>query len=146
MILALLLFFCFALVMKQKFAYNDIAEKISQDYPIDIELGKCISKNYFTDGMNNCTIKGIEKWEEEINNYSRQIENALPAEESNMFDEAQANWEKYYEKENIFLSNTISAKDGNIHTTFTLIYLYEIVKQRALQLKAYSQNLNDDTI
>ena len=115
----------------------------SESYPIDKKVEKCTSANYMTVDMNNCTNDGIEAWNKEISNYSKQIEQYLSKEELQLFNKTQVAWKNYYKEEENFLSTTIAQKDGDIHTTIAIGDLYELTKQRALSLKSYLMQLSD---
>ena len=118
--------------------YKEPQQVFSQEiYPIDKILEKCTSENFTTAGMNNCTNEGIEAWNRETLNYSKQIEKYLNKDELLLFTKVQTAWEDYYKKEKEFINKTIAQKDGDIHTTIAIGDLYELAKQRALSLKSY---------
>ena len=124
--------------------YKESKNAFSQEnYPIDKKLEKCTSENFMTIGMNNCTNEGIEAWNKEISNYSKQIEKYLNKEELLLFTNTQTVWEDYYKKERDFINKTIAQKDGDIHTTIAIGDLYELTKQRALSLKSYLTQLSE---
>lgn len=108
---------------------------------IDIKLDECLTENFMTAGMNNCTYEGIKEWNNEIEKYSNKIKKNLNEKDVQLFNKAQISWENYYRNEKIFLNNTIAQKDGDIHTTFVAGDLYELTKQRALLLKSYLMQL-----
>ncbi len=123
---------------------KEFPKAFSQEtYPIDETLKKCVSENFMTTGMNNCTYDGIEAWNKEILVYSKQIEKHLNKEEILLFAKTQTVWQDYYKKEKDFLDKTIAQKDGDIHTTIAIGDLYELTKQRALSLKSYLKQLSD---
>ncbi len=117
------------------------AEDSTKIYPIDIVLEKCMAKNYSTAGMNNCTITGINAWNKEIKKHSEQIVKHLDKENVELFKETQNSWENYCNKEKEFLINSISQKNGTIHTTIATGKLYDLNKQRALWLKSVLTDL-----
>jgi len=124
--------------------YKETKNIVSQEsYPIDKNLEKCTSENFMTVGMNSCTNDGIEAWNKEILNYSKQIEKLLNKEELLLFIKTQTAWQDYYKKEKDFLNKTIAQKDGDIHTTIAIGDLYELTKQRALSLKSYLMQLSE---
>ncbi len=136
----------FTLAIKYKNQIQELnikIEEVDSKFEIDKELQKCASENFMTAGMNNCTQDGIDAWNKEILKYSEQIKQYLNNDDLQLFVNAQMSWEDYYKKENDFLNNAIEQKDGDIHTTITIGYLYEITKQRALSLKSYLLQLND---
>ena len=106
-------------------------------YDIDIELEKCIEKDYSTMGMNNCIYKATEKWEKEIEKNSNSLRKILKKDQIILFSEAQKSWEEYYKKEHDFIFKTIFNVQGTIHTNFASSEFYEITKQRALNIEGY---------
>lgn len=120
------------------FTYKNVNNKQQTDiYPIDLEIEKCSSKNYMTEDMNKCIQKGIDFWNNEIESYSKQIQQITDKENAKNFKVVQNNWYNFYNKEKEFLTSTISEKDGDINKTLVQNDIYEITKQRALSLKRY---------
>lgn len=115
----------------------------AEEYPIDIEVEKCCEKNFSTTGMNNCTLKGLENWHNEIKYYSDKVKKYLDAEQQEMFEASQNAWQTYYDKEKELQKSTVLLKDGDIHTTFVLGYLYDLTKQRAIMIKSYFNSLSE---
>ena len=113
-------------------------------HQIDKTLEECASINFMTAGMNKCTFEGIEAWNKEIIEYSNQMKKLLNKEELVLFDNTQTAWENYYNKEKEFLYNTIYNKDGDIHTTIVVNDLYELTKQRAINLKHYLYQFTEE--
>lgn len=101
--------------------YKETKNIVSQEsYPIDKNLEKCTSENFMTVGMNSCTNDGIEAWNKEILNYSKQIEKLLNKEKLLLFIKTQTAWQDYYKKEKDFLNKTIAQKNGTIFQVVNL--------------------------
>ena len=111
------------LATKCKYNINNQIGQNEQEYPIDIELKNCVSKNYFTVGMNNCAEEAIKAWENEADLYCAKIEKTLEKEKLELFIADKKAWEKYYAAESDFLNNTVATLPGDIHTTFVMGYL-----------------------
>ena len=126
------------------FSVPFVKAKTDSEYIIDKVLGECTTENYMTSGMNQCIYDGIEAWNNEINQYSKQIVELLDDENIKVFKAAQLSWEFYYNKEKDFLYKTVYEKEGDIHTTFVIGDMYELVKHRAVTLKKYLFQLTEN--
>ncbi len=120
-----------------------VTAETKSEYLIDKVLNECTSKNFMTSGMNRCTYEGIDAWNKEITKYSAQIIGLLNDDEVEIFNVSQQSWENYYNKEKDFLYKTIYQKEGDIHTTFAISDMYDLVKSRALTLKKYLSELTE---
>ena len=120
--------------------------QVSKDmkYPIDIELKNCCAKNFMTAGMNECTKKAIKDWNKEILITEKQIKRKLNSEQWQLYKKSDNAWKNYFEREKDFLNNSIGILDGDIHTTFVMGFLYELAKTRAINLKSYTNELNEE--
>lgn len=117
-------------------------DKLEQD-AIDMQLEKCIEKDYSTSGMNKCVYAATDAWLEQISIYSNMIKKELSKEQFIVFVEAQKAWEHYYEIEKKLIVETVYNKEGTIHTNIAAGMLQDIVKQRALYLKSYLYELKE---
>lgn len=115
----------------------------SQQHAIDVQLEKCIEKDYSTSGMNKCVYAATDAWFEQISIYSDLIKKELSKEQFTIFVEAQKVWEQYYEIEKKIIVETVYNKEGTIHTNIAAGMLQDIVKQRALYLKSYLYELKE---
>ena len=127
-------------VQKPSFYYDNTY--YGENYDIDKVLEKCTSENFSTRGMNSCTEQGIIAWSRKISETSEQILLHLNDKDIVFFKDSQKSWNTYYNNTKELLSNTLSNNDGNINTTITLGYLYELTKQRALFLEKYLYQIN----
>ncbi len=110
---------------------------------IDINLEKCMEKDYSTAGMNNCSQEGQKAWEQEISKNSAIIKKNLDSEGQQLFEEAQKAWQDYYEKEQKFIHNTIGQVDGTIHTNYAYGECYDLAKARAKAISSYNFDLEN---
>lgn len=115
----------------------------SEQNTIDMQLEKCIEKDYSTSGMNKCVYAVTDAWLEQISIYSDLIKKELSKEQLTIFIEAQKTWEHYYELEKKLVVETVYNKEGTIHTNIAAGMLQNLVKQRALYLKNYLYELKD---
>ncbi len=127
------------LIVSISFVFKTLAssDKLEQD-AIDVQLEKCIEKDYSTSGMNKCVYAAIDARLEQISIYSNMIKKELSKEQFTVFVEAQKAWEHYYEIEKKLIVETVYNKEeGTIHTNIAAGMLQNLAKQRALYLKSY---------
>ncbi len=124
-------------ILKEKLS-ETIENPRDNIYQIDIEFEKCINKDYSTAGMNNCAYKAQEKWNKEIIKNSEHLKKLLNKDQQILYTESQKLWENYYKKEEEFILKTIFQVQGTIHTNYAAGALYDITKQRALDIKSYA--------
>lgn len=115
----------------------------SQQHAIDVQLEKCIEKDYSTSGMNKCVYAATDAWLEQISIYSNLIKKELSKEQYTIFIAAQQCWERNYELEKKLIVETVYNKDGTIHTNIAAVMIQSLVKQRALYLKNYLYELKE---
>ena len=113
----------------------------AEEHPIDINLGKCIEKDSTTAGMNNCTTEACKQWDVEMNKYYKLLMGILSKEEKQQLKDAQIAWLEYRDLETKFRINTFLNMQGTMYTTMALAEKLDIIKQRALDLKALYDTL-----
>lgn len=113
----------------------------SQQHAIDVQLEKCIEKDYSTSGMNKCVYAATDAWLEQISIYSNLIKKELSKEQYTIFISAQRSWERYYELEKKLIVETVYNSEGTIHTNIAAVMIQNLAKQRALYLKNYLYEL-----
>ncbi len=87
--------FCFA---KETYTTQDELKKI------DEETQKCIDKNYMTDyDMMQCSLKGIEKYNKEIDRTISAAKDMLSKEQYEQFLKTQKAWENFMKEEDNLL-------------------------------------------
>ena len=119
-------------------------QMIEINYPIDLELQNCISKNSTTAGINNCVYAGIDSWEKETHKYVSVIKQKLPPNSLFLFEKSQSYWENHYNNEQKLIYDTIFNKTGTIHTNIAVGYVYDLIKKRALYLKSFLEKLSEN--
>lgn len=113
--------------------------------PIDQQLEACLNlkQNQTTAGMIECTNRAQEQWDKELNkNYSLLI-GKLSADEKEKLKVAQRNWIAYRDKEIEFARAMYMNMQGTMWRVVLADRQMELTKQRALELKAYVDNLTE---
>lgn len=113
---------------------------MEQSYTIDKIEEICISKNYSTQGMLECTYKAKIAWENEINTNLTLLKNITSKEDFKNIQLSQKYWETYRDKENL-LYDLIQQKQGTMFQNVVAGYKRDLSKQRALELKSIYDNL-----
>ena len=108
-------------------------------HPIDIRLENChsIDSNQTTYGMMNCEAVARDEWDKEMNKYYKLLMDTLPTEEKTKLKTAQIAWLSYREKEREFSSTMYYNMLGTMYRVTAAGRSCDIVRQRALELKAY---------
>jgi hypothetical protein len=121
--------------------------KSDKKYVIDSLYQLCLdsAKNQNVFGMSSCSCKARDAWEKEMNNYLKFLGGILTSEENEILKNNQKTWLTYRNSE-LLLSGKVYAKlpeikssPGNFHRQ------YEIIRQRALDLKFYYEALKGNT-
>ena len=103
-------------------------------YNIDIAEQKCISKVDSTDLINQCSLKAIDAWYEEINKYLILLKSLSTSENYLNIQKSQQEWEKYRDAEFLVI-NSIIEKQGTMYQNTIIALKKEIIKNRAIELK-----------
>lgn len=120
------------------FILSGVSFAVEQQSSIDETEKQCMSKNYSTAGMNNCTNAAQVQWDAEMNKYYTLLMKKLNKEEGLKLKEAQRAWIKYRDKEFEFINfRYFEAYEGTIYTNIAAADKLEIVKNRAVKLKEY---------
>jgi uncharacterized protein YecT (DUF1311 family) len=106
-------------------------------HAIDAWLEKAIEKDPSTVGMRAATNKAREMWDKEMNQIYTRLIGRLSKEQQVSLRDAQRSWLKYRDAEGKVISDIIAAKDGTIWQLSATGQGMELVRTRALQLKAY---------
>ncbi len=126
-------------------ALNACGQEEKKDHPITKQLQTCLNaeKNQTTAGMIACTNQAQEQWDKELNtNYSVLI-SKLSADEKEKLKVAQRNWIAYRDKEIEFARTMYVNMQGTMWRVVLADRQMELTKQRALELKAYLDNLTE---
>ena len=109
-------------------------------YSVDKWLGKAIAKNHSTMGMRHATLKARELWDEEMNRDYKRLMNALKGGRRAALLKAQTAWLAFRDAEleaNVLL---IANKRGSMWPLLADENALNLVRTRALQLKAYARH------
>lgn len=117
--------------------------KNQQENFIDIEESKCFDKQDISNAeMRKCTIKARESWDKELNKYYNLLSTKLPKEAFEILKASQKEWIIYRDKEFKFITKFyFEVKEGTMWYNIAENKKKEIVKNRALELQMYFENL-----
>lgn len=118
--------------------------KAQQENLIDLTESKCLNKkDISTAEMRNCTIKAKKSWDKELNKYYNLLKSKLPKSAFESLKESQKQWMMYRDKEFAFISKFyFELKEGTMWNIVAENQKKDIVKNRALELKMYYENLD----
>jgi uncharacterized protein YecT (DUF1311 family) len=106
---------------------------------LDVLLQKRLdsSINQTTLGMVSCEVWAKGAWDAQLNKYYRLLMGLLSAAEKEKLKASQVNWLKYRDSEYDFISALYGNMQGTMWRPAAVGAEVEIVRQRALELKAY---------
>lgn len=115
------------------------AQKNEQEFAIDRKLEACldVDSNQTTVGMIQCTNVAEEEWDKELNKNYKLLMRILSEEEKAKLKESQRKWIEFRDKENEFSGTMYYNLQGTMWRVVAAEARYQIVKQRALDLKNY---------
>lgn len=100
------------------------------------EIQKCMKNcNYTTVCMNECIYATEIKWQEEINNNIKLLEQNITDEQKIFLKESQNKWVEYKNAQQQFNAKVIGTKVGTIYTNILSTEQVNISKLRAIELK-----------
>ncbi|HEY5536842.1 MAG TPA: lysozyme inhibitor LprI family protein [Ignavibacteria bacterium] len=119
------------------------AKIISQEkeHPIDVIMDSCMEKDPSTFGSIKCVEEASKLWDAEIEKYNKLLLGILDAESVKIYKSAQAEWLIYKEKELANIDRIYSQIQGTMFLQIAAGEKLDIVKQRALQLQSYYDDL-----
>lgn len=122
---------------------NSFAQIESTEDPIDIRLKQCLDSgnNQSTFGMARCTFDAGKQWDQELNKYYGLLMSALSPEGKIKLKDSQRLWISYRDKEIEFAQTLYYNLEGTVWRIAFAERSMELTKQRALELKAYYQDL-----
>jgi uncharacterized protein YecT (DUF1311 family) len=109
----------------------------AKTHAIDVWLEKAIEKDSSTVGMRAATNRAREMWDKEMNQIYARLMGRLSKEQQASLRDAQRSWLRYRDAEGKAISDIIASKDGTIWQLSATGHSMELVRTRALQLKAY---------
>lgn len=108
-------------------------------HPIDAEINRCVDKFPSTHGMMECTTKGMEKWDRELNRLYKELMTVLPKEGQTALRTAQRAWIPLRDSEFALSSEVYSTiytvlDGGTMWVVNDAIAHMEVVRRRTLEL------------
>jgi uncharacterized protein YecT (DUF1311 family) len=122
-------------------------DKVEKKYPIDSLYQVCLdsAKNQNTYGMIHCACEARDAWDKEIGKYIGLLGEKLSTEDNEQLKTNQKIWLTYRDSE-VQISGKIYGKmDGMKWKAAAFDRQAEILRQRALDLKAYYEALKQNT-
>ena len=136
-LLALGLFFClFSTMTKSVSAYEEV-----EKHPIDITLEKKIDTDPSTAGQVEAYEWAIEAWDKLLNEKYNALTKKLDKEDQERLSASQREWLKYRDLEFRFNSEYWGTFQGSMYISFPLAYQSNFVRERALRLGFYLEDL-----
>jgi uncharacterized protein YecT (DUF1311 family) len=109
----------------------------------DIQLNTCLdsSSNQTTYGMMECTGRARDAWDAEMNNYYKKLMDVLKPEEKEKLKASQKKWLEYRNAEFETSTAVYYGMEGTMWKISAVSRQMEIVRQRALDLMSYYEDL-----
>lgn len=118
--------------------------KNQQENVIDIEESKCFDKQDISNTeMRKCSIKARESWDKELNKFYNLLASKLTKDAFEILKASQKEWVIYRDKEFKFITKFyFEVKEGTMWYNIAENKKKEIVRNRALELQMYFENLD----
>jgi uncharacterized protein YecT (DUF1311 family) len=122
---------------------NTYGQKETEEHIIDKHLRECLdsTENQTTVGMSGCAIRAGKEWDQELNNNYNLLISKLSVDEKEKLKSSQRNWILYRDKEMEFARTMYIKLQGTMWRIVLADRQTELTRQRALELKAYYDNL-----
>jgi len=104
---------------------------------IDVKLGRCISKDWTTSGMMNCTGDAIDDWNERLNIILKQLKLHLTKDEYRTLQVSQQNWIKFRDSEFKNIDKIYEGMEGTMYLPMRLSAHLDLIKTRAKNLEYF---------
>ena len=106
---------------------------------IDKQLSACLdsSQNSSTIAMIDCTVHAKDAWDKELNKYYNLLMATLSSAEKNKLKAVQRKWLYFRDSETTFSTTLYKNMQGTMWGIAKVQSDLNIIKQRALELKAY---------
>lgn len=138
MIKQIILVCAFALMMTAMAQGQEGREsKIDKDYQA------CLDKNQTTAGMVECADKAYRAWDKEMNAVYNKLMANFVGEDRQTLKATQFEWLKFRDAEFKMLEQFFSKIQGSMYRPIAVDRRVEIVKQRAQQLQAYLDTVQE---
>ncbi|CAN5384929.1 hypothetical protein BH10BAC1_BH10BAC1_20000 [soil metagenome] len=130
-----------ALVFTLNKCYSQEKVQTAGDYAIDVTLNTCLDSNQTTVGMMECAGQARDAWDKELNKYYKLLMSKLTDIEKAKLKTAQKKWLEYRDTEFDASGTIYYDQDGTMWKIVAVNRQVEIVRQRALDLKSYYDNI-----
>ena len=138
-IIALILCFClFSVMVKTVSAYEEV-----EKHPIDIALEKKIDADPSTFGTMEAYEWAIGEWDKLLNANYNGLMKKLDKKDQERLRASQREWVKYRDLEFGFNENFWAGFNGSMYRVFPLAYQSNFVRERALGLGYYLEDLKE---
>jgi len=113
------------------------------EFPIDKFEQQCMSKDYSTAGMANCTYEAADKWDAEMNKYYKLLMKILSKDDRIELKQAQLTWLKFRDAERKILDEVYPSSPPTILISIKASEWCNMIKTRVLQLKSLYDSINE---
>ena len=128
-----------ALSTSAKTSKNSYTTEHTMGASITAEVQKCMERvQYSTDGMKKCVYSSEEQWNREIVSNTEKLKRALSAEQTELLNKSQKEWEEYKKAEWELNEATIGKMDGTMYINILAGLQVGITEQRARNLEQLS--------
>lgn len=126
-------------------AWGGVAEAYEEveNHPIDRELEQKIDEDPSTAGMINALQWAEKEWDKLLNANYKALMEKLDKESQGRLRESQRAWIKFRDLEYEFNGSFWGSFDGTMYRTFSPSFRTDFVKERALRLGYYLEDLTD---
>lgn len=115
--------------------------KTEKEYLIDIIEQECLKNSKTTSNMLQCVTNATEAWFKEIDKYMGLLKKELPKEKYQTLETSQKKWKNYQVVEFKTIGEAIYLMQGTMYIPVGTDKQCEIVRQRALALTDYYQDI-----
>ncbi len=133
-----LIYFIFLLI-----TYSSFGQSIQKDQ-IDIDLQTCLELEENDSYQSECFMTAIIKWEFKLNRTYNKLIKYLKPEQQNLIIESQKQWVNYKNSEVEFSNQFYTNSKENIKYPKAYRTNLDIIRQRAIELETYINNLQLD--
>jgi uncharacterized protein YecT (DUF1311 family) len=125
---------------------NIVIGQTEAKHPIDVELQNCrdTESNQTPFGRIECEHIAADLWDNELNNYYNDLMKRINTKEQEILKESQRKWIEYRDKELNFSETFYFGFQGTMWGTVAAGRRCDIIRSRALELKAYMDVLKMD--
>ena len=138
-----LMFLIFTAVFMGYFNINEVyAYEEVKNHPLDIALEKRLNDAPSTAGMMEAYEWACKEWDKLLNANYKALMSKLDKENQERLRASQREWIKYRDLEFDFNGNYLGSFEGTMYRIFPYSYQSDFVRERALRLGYYLEDLN----